>query len=192
MNMIVHIDFDFRQRKLDEALLFSGQFREALQVLLDWLYKVKPLLAEDQPLHGDLDTVNSLVEEHKSFQHELGKRTSSVATVRKAAKELMEKSGEDCSHWEPQLIDLTTKWERICKLSVRKQERLKDALKQAEEFHQKTHTLLDALADAERRLRYQGNLPDDEEGLLQQIAELKVKIIAENCKKKFVHPNLIK
>ncbi len=43
--------------------------------------------------------------------------------------ELMEKSDEDTSHWEPQLLDLTTKWERICKLSVRKQDRLDDALK---------------------------------------------------------------
>ncbi len=30
-----------RQRKLEEALLFSGQFKEALAALLDWLYKVR-------------------------------------------------------------------------------------------------------------------------------------------------------
>ena len=54
-----------RQRKLEEALLFSGQFKDAMQALLDWLYKVEPLLAEDQPVHGDLDTVNSLEEEHR-------------------------------------------------------------------------------------------------------------------------------
>ena len=29
-----------RQRRLEEALLFSGQFKDALQALLDWLYKV--------------------------------------------------------------------------------------------------------------------------------------------------------
>ena len=29
-----------RQRELEEALLFSGQFKDALQALLDWLYKV--------------------------------------------------------------------------------------------------------------------------------------------------------
>ena len=48
-----------RQRKLEEALLFSGQFKEALQALLDWLYKIEPTLREDLPLHGDIDTVNS-------------------------------------------------------------------------------------------------------------------------------------
>lgn len=30
-----------RQRQLEEALLFSGQFKDALQALLDWLYKVR-------------------------------------------------------------------------------------------------------------------------------------------------------
>ena len=55
----------YRQRQLEEALLFSGQCRDAMQALLDWLYKVEPSLAEDQPVHGDRETVVSLIEEHK-------------------------------------------------------------------------------------------------------------------------------
>ncbi|KAJ8305391.1 hypothetical protein KUTeg_015936 [Tegillarca granosa] len=55
-----------RQRKLEEALLFSGQFTEALQALLDWLAKVEPTLGEDQPVHGDIDTVNNLMESHSA------------------------------------------------------------------------------------------------------------------------------
>lgn len=163
-----------RQRKLEEALLFSGQFKDAMQALLDWLYKVEPLLAEDQPVHGDLDTVNSLEEEHKAFQQELVKRTSNVGTVRKAAKEMMDKSEEDCSHLQSQLIELTTKWEKVCKLSVHKQERLDGALTVAEDFHKKAHSLLDWLTDAERHLRYQGSLPEEEEMLIQQVAEHQV------------------
>ena len=67
-----------RQRTLEEALLYSGQFKDALQALLDWLYKVEPNLTQDQPVHGDLDTVNSLCEEHKAFQQELHKREHQV------------------------------------------------------------------------------------------------------------------
>lgn len=54
-----------RQRKLEEALLFAGQFSEALQALLDWLAKVEPTLGEDQPVYGDVFTVNNLMEIHK-------------------------------------------------------------------------------------------------------------------------------
>jgi dystonin len=54
-----------RQKDLEDALLVSGQFKDALQMLLDWLYKVEPKLSEDQPVHGDIDTVTSLIEEHR-------------------------------------------------------------------------------------------------------------------------------
>lgn len=54
-----------RQRKLEEALLFSGQFKDAVQALLEWLKKVEKNLAEDGPVHGDLDTVNALIEQHR-------------------------------------------------------------------------------------------------------------------------------
>ena len=47
--------------------MFAGQFSEALQALLDWLGKVEPTLGEDQPVHGDIDTVNNLMESHKVF-----------------------------------------------------------------------------------------------------------------------------
>ena len=54
-----------RQKALEDALLHSGQFKEALQALLDWLYKAEPQLAEELLVHGDHDTVSGLVEEHK-------------------------------------------------------------------------------------------------------------------------------
>ena len=56
-----------RQKSLEDSLLVVGQFKDALQLLLDWLYKVEPSLNEDQPLHGDVDTVNSLIEQHKAL-----------------------------------------------------------------------------------------------------------------------------
>lgn len=54
-----------RQNKLEEALLFSGQFKDALQALIDWLYRVEPQMAEDQPVHGDIDLILNLIDNHK-------------------------------------------------------------------------------------------------------------------------------
>lgn len=45
--------------------MFSGQFTDALQALIDWLYRVEPQLAEDQPVHGDIDLVMNLIDNHK-------------------------------------------------------------------------------------------------------------------------------
>lgn len=62
---LIHLLFLPRQNKLEEALLFSGQFTDALQALIDWLYRVEPQLAEDQPVHGDIDLVMNLIDNHK-------------------------------------------------------------------------------------------------------------------------------
>uniref|UniRef100_A0A8C3ET69 Dystonin n=1 Tax=Corvus moneduloides TaxID=1196302 RepID=A0A8C3ET69_CORMO len=154
-----------RQNKLEEALLFSGQFTDALQALIDWLYKIEPQLAEDQPVHGDIDLVMNLIDNHKVFQKELGKRTSSVQALKRSARELTEGSRDDSSWVKVQMQELSTRWETVCALSVSKQTRLEQALRQAEEFHSVVHVLLEWLAEAEQALRFHGVLPDDEEAL---------------------------
>lgn len=154
-----------RQNKLEEALLFSGQFTDALQALIDWLYRVEPQLAEDQPVHGDIDLVMNLIDNHKVFQKELGKRTSNVQALKRSARELMEGSSDDSSWVRVQMQELSTRWETVCALSISKQTRLEAALRQAEEFHSVVHALLEWLAEAEQSLRFHGVLPDDEDAL---------------------------
>ncbi|XP_054886086.1 dystonin isoform X4 [Poeciliopsis prolifica] len=162
-----------RQNKLEEALLFSGQFTDALQALIDWLYKVEPQLAEDQPVHGDIDLVLNLIDNHKVFQKELGKRTVSVQALKRSARELVENSHDDSSWVKVQMQELSTRWDTVCNLSVSKQARLEQALCQAEEFHSTVHILLEWLAEAEQSLRFHGNLPDDEEALQTLIEQHK-------------------
>ncbi|XP_063346921.1 dystonin isoform X5 [Pelmatolapia mariae] len=163
-----------RQNKLEEALLFSGQFTDALQALIDWLYRVEPQLAEDQPVHGDIDLVLNLIDNHKVFQKELGKRTVSVQALKRSARELIENTHDDSSWVKVQMQELSTRWETVCNLSVSKQTRLEQALGQAEEFHSAVHILLEWLAEAEQSLRFHGSLPDDEEALRALIEQHKV------------------
>ncbi|XP_025024482.1 microtubule-actin cross-linking factor 1 isoform X8 [Python bivittatus] len=154
-----------RQHKLEEALLFSGQFMDALQALVDWLYKVEPQLAEDQPVHGDLDLVMNLMDAHKVFQKELGKRTGTVQVLKRSGRELIENSRDDTTWVKVQLQELSNRWDTVCKMSVLKQTRLEQALKQAEEFRAAVHLLLEWLSEAEQTLRFRGALPDDAEAL---------------------------
>ncbi|KAJ3610723.1 hypothetical protein NHX12_022814 [Muraenolepis orangiensis] len=160
-----------RQNKLEEALLISGQFTEALQALIDWLYKVEPQMAEDQPVHGDIDLVLNLIDNHKVFQKELGKRTGSVQALKRSARELVDSSHDDSSWVRAQMQELGSRWDTVCTLSVSKQTRLEQALCQAEEFHSTVHILLDWLAEAEQTLRFHGSLPDDEDALRSLIEQ---------------------
>uniref|UniRef100_UPI0037E860E5 microtubule-actin cross-linking factor 1 isoform X3 n=1 Tax=Semicossyphus pulcher TaxID=241346 RepID=UPI0037E860E5 len=154
-----------RQHKLEEALLFSGQFAEALQALVDWLYRVEPQLAEDQPVHGDLDLVSNLMDTHKAFQKELGKRTGSVQALKRSARDLMDTGRDDTAWVKVQLQELSNRWDTVCALSVTKQTRLQQAVKQAEEFRTSVQVILEWLSEAEQTLRFRGVLPEEAETL---------------------------
>lgn len=62
---ISFLNYYFRQRKLEEALLYSGQFKDAVLALIDWLDKAITSLEDTKPYHGDLDTVTALIDQHK-------------------------------------------------------------------------------------------------------------------------------
>uniref|UniRef100_A0A3B3ZE18 Uncharacterized protein n=1 Tax=Periophthalmus magnuspinnatus TaxID=409849 RepID=A0A3B3ZE18_9GOBI len=154
-----------RQHKLEEALLFSGQFAEALQALVDWLYRVEPQLAEDQPVHGDFDLVSNLMDAHKAFQKELGKRTTNIQALKRSARDLMDTGRDDTAWVKVQLQELSNRWDTVCALSVTKQTRLQQAFKQAEEFRSAVQVLLEWLSEAEQSLRFRGVLPEEAETL---------------------------
>merc|ERR1719151_569525 len=161
-----------KQRKLEEALLFSGQFKDALKALMDWLRDMEASVDDKTPVHGDLDTVIGLVEKHKNFEQDLNARTEQVEGIKKTAEELLETADrEDAQKIRAQVSELTSKWENVWSLSKNKTKRLEEALKQAEELHKSVNMLLEWLSDAEMKLRFSGPLPEDEDEVQRQIDE---------------------
>ncbi|KAL8181397.1 UNVERIFIED_CONTAM: hypothetical protein K2H54_000953 [Gekko kuhli] len=143
-----------RQHKLEEALLFSGRFPDALQTLMDWLYQAEPQLAEETPVAGDRDVVGALMDKHKVFQKELGQRASCVRALRRSVRDLTRGSRVGDSQWlHNQVEELGHRWELVCQLSVSKQARLEAALQQAEEFDRLVRSLLGGLSEAEKRIK---------------------------------------
>lgn len=147
-----------RQRKLEEALLYSGQFKDAIAALLQWLKKVEKELSSDEPVHGDLDTVNHLIDQHHRFEQDLEARNVQMETVMRTGHELEVKASKtDAVTIRSQLNELNNLWEIVSRLTHRKSTRLEEALREAERLHKAVHMLLDWLSDAEMKLRFAGN-----------------------------------
>ncbi|XP_075166799.1 dystonin-like protein short stop isoform X14 [Haematobia irritans] len=149
-----------RQRKLEEALLLSGQFSDALGELLEWLKKAKQRLNEDGPVHGDVETVNGLCEHHKHIEQDLQKRAAQMQGVLKTGRDL-ERSGNNPDVGR-QLDELQTVWDEVQKATAKRGERLQFALKDAQKLNGSIQALFDWLDHAEHKLRYAKNAPDDE------------------------------
>ncbi|XP_050322450.1 dystonin isoform X22 [Bactrocera neohumeralis] len=149
-----------RQRKMEEALLLSGQFSDALSELLEWLKKAKTRLNENILVHGDLETVQGLIEHHKHIEHDLQKRSTQMQGVLRTGKEL-EKSSDNVQI-DQQLNELQLLWNEVKEAANKRNNCLREALKDAEKLNKEIHSLFDWLDHAEQKLRYAKNAPDDE------------------------------
>lgn len=165
-----------RQRKLEEALLLSGQFSDALQALLDWLKKTKARLSDEGPVHGDLETVTSLVEQHKHLEQDLQKRSAQMQSVMKTGHNL--ERSDDSHEITKSLKELQKIWDEVETLSSRRATRLHEALREAERLHKSVHMLLEWLSEAEQKLRYAQSVPDDE-NTAKELVEMHKKFMKE-------------
>lgn len=161
-----------RQRKLEEALLFSGQFKEAVQVLLDWLQKVEKQFNSGGLLHGDVDTVSGLIEQHRNLESDLESRAVQMDSVSRIGRELESAASlEDGASIKQQLDELHSLWEVVIRLANSKSVQLEEALKDAEQLQKAVHVLLEWLSDTEIKLRFPAQLPDDERESSNQLLE---------------------
>lgn len=145
-----------RQKKLEEALLCSGQCRDALQSLLEWLSKVEPTLAENTSLNGDLESVLALIEDNQQFQQQLQHKGEQVNLVRKAALELIASTAsneDDVGDLKAQLDEMNELWTRVDALSQDRTVRLEQALKLAKEFNVQARSRIEWLNNAEQQLK---------------------------------------
>lgn len=165
-----------RQRKLEEALLFSGQFKDAIDALMDWLEKAKNQFLNNSSVYGDLDTVTALVEEHKIFQEEFRRREKNLQAVYRIADELIKSSAEqdDSLNIKAEIDALNERWKEVAQLSEERSVELEKAIVEAQKLHKAVHLLLEWLSDAEMKLRFSGPMPEDEDATREQISEHEV------------------
>lgn len=158
-----------RQRKLEEALLLSGQLSEALVTVLEWLQKAKTILTDETPVHGDIDTVSGLVDNHKRFEADLEKRSRQIDNVIENGQKL------DPSNTAPGIIsnlrEVEELWSFVKNLNAQKNEELKKALVEAEKLHKAVNIMMEWLSDAEQKLKYAPAIPSDENEAQKLLSE---------------------
>ncbi|XP_055691757.1 dystonin isoform X3 [Lutzomyia longipalpis] len=157
-----------RQRKLEETLLLSGQFSEALHALLEWLRKSKAKLSSDTPLYGDLDTVSKLIDAHNALKSELNSRSTQMQSVLKTGRQL--EATADTRDISGNLTELQSLWDDVQDLARARSAKLEDAQREAEKLHKNVHMLLEWLGEAEQKLRF-ASAPNNEAQSLELLRE---------------------
>lgn len=144
---------------------------DAIQDVAKWLERAKRVLVNEENVHGDLDTVNALIEQHKSFQDELRGKQPAIEEVRRMEKELHNSASPQTSALiRDELTSLSNQFRDVEKLTRDKSSKLEEALRAAEQMHGSVHGLLEWAADAESKLRFAGALPEDEAATKAELA----------------------
>ncbi|VDK47914.1 unnamed protein product [Gongylonema pulchrum] len=132
-----------RQRSIEEALLACGQFDEALSSLREWLEKELPNLEdmENQPVHGDLETVSKLNDAHAELTAQIHGRRDTMNSVKERAQQMLKGKETDDSldGLRKKLEKMDVDWEHLESLAKKRNERLKNALVDAKNFDEQIH-----------------------------------------------------
>ncbi|GFY63116.1 microtubule-actin cross-linking factor 1 [Trichonephila inaurata madagascariensis] len=96
---------------------------------MDWFDKAITSLSDSKYYHGDLDTVTSLIEQHKSFEEELKNRGLSLESVCKTSVDLKKQASvADVENISFQIDELNSKWKTVSDLFEKKKRNLSEAL----------------------------------------------------------------
>lgn len=161
-----------KEKDLEDALLVSGQFKDAMRALLNWLAQVEHQLDANSPVHGDLETVTSLIETHKNFEKELALKADQMSSIRSTAESLQNSGDQaETAKIRDQIAELCANWEKVNSLCKTKSKRLDGAHLDADELQKHINSLLEWFSHAETKLRFSSPLSEDEEEVKKQIEE---------------------
>ena len=152
-----------RKRSLDDALIQSSQFDDALAALLAWLAEALPPVEAELAAgrwHGDVETLQRLLKENDELAGELKARRAGIESVRKRAGDILaaaEKSNsvaaEEHERVQQQVERLNDEWRRLESGKGERAARLNDALIDGVELCETAIELRELANDFELRCR---------------------------------------
>ncbi|KIH63921.1 spectrin repeat-containing domain protein [Ancylostoma duodenale] len=142
----------------EQALLDSSAFDEAILELESWIdSELAKNASAEANVHGDVDTVKSLIDEHKKRETERTSKQRGLDTVMSKAAKLSSKDSDENSHIKTVCGRVTDKWKLLEEQAHARSAALEDAAKQAADFDKKVHEILDWLVETEGKLAVSGS-----------------------------------
>ncbi|KAK6730474.1 hypothetical protein RB195_007126 [Necator americanus] len=137
----------------EQALLDSSAFDEAILELESWIdAELNKNLTGESRVLGDVDTVRTLVDEHKKKENEMASKQKGLDTVMNKAAQLSSKDSEENNHIKAVCDRVTEKWKLLKEQTLARSSALKDAAERAAHFDAKVHEILDWLVETEGKL----------------------------------------
>jgi dystonin len=171
-----------RQQKLQDAYKKLGELLSLVGPLRTWLAKMTPHLDEGEPVHGDVDTVDTLMAEHQDVRDQLSAQEEKFEAAKECAEDLINNYLDDPTATKDEVDELVEKWNEACELADNKQARLDNAMEMAKSFEDQHDALMDWIAEKMDHLSNEAPPSDSPAKLDAQIKEQKDLVAELNSK----------
>ena len=161
-----------RERKLDQGLLQSGKYGEALGGLMSWMDEMEDMMANQKPPSADYKVVKAQVQEQKFVQKLLNDRKSAVASLIKTGQEIAAAADpSEKRRIEGEVNALQDRYANLNQKCADRMELLEDAMKMAKEYADKLGPLEKWLDKTEKKIKEMETVPTEEDQIQRRIRE---------------------
>merc|ERR1719445_324865 len=127
-----------RERKLDQGLLQSGKYGEALKGLMSWMDEMEGMMQNQKPPSADYKVVKAQVQEQKFVQKLLNDRKGAVASLVKTGQEIAASADPaERRRIEGEVAALQERYGSLNQKCADRMDLLEDAMKMAKEYADK-------------------------------------------------------
>jgi DNA repair exonuclease SbcCD ATPase subunit len=161
-----------RERKLDQGLLQSGKYGEALGGLMSWMDEMEDMMANQKPPSADYKVVKAQVQEQKFVQKLLNDRKGAVASLVKTGHEIAANADpSEKRRIEGEIAALQDRYGSLNQKCADRMALLEDAMKMAKEYADKLGPLEKWLDKTEKKIKEMETVPTEEDQIQRRIRE---------------------
>jgi len=161
-----------REKKLDQGLLQSGKYQEALAGLFNWFDEMDDMMSNQKSPSSDYKVVKAQVQEQKFVAKLLGDRKGAIDSLIKMGKEIAASADpSERKNIEAEIIQVEKKYEDLNKKCRDRMDLLEDAMQLAKDYQDKLGPLEKWLDQAEKKVKEMETVPTDEDKIQKRINE---------------------
>jgi dystonin len=161
-----------RERRLDQGLLQSGKFQEALSGLLSWFDEMDDMIANQKPPSSDYKVIKAQIQEQKFVQKLLGDRKSAIDNLVKMGHDIAANAEpSERRRIEGEISNMQTRFADLNKRCDDRMQLLEEAFGIAKEYHDKLNALEKWLDQTEKTIKDMEVVPTEEDQIQKRIQE---------------------
>ena len=162
-----------REKKLDECLIRSGKFQEALSAINSWFADMDEMISNQKPPSSDYKVVKAQVQEQKFVLKLLADRQSGIQSLIKTGHEIAATAApQEKKNIESQIEEAEKHFEDLSKKSHERMILLEKVLPLAKDYQDKLAPLEIWLESTEKKIKDLEMVPTDESQIQKSIEKL--------------------